>query len=112
MIIISYATLQDVTKLRNNPSRFLAGTTVRSIASTIFKQLACYSDLTKYSFSLFDSLDLHMKKETPKKTTGLIDESKRNALKKLGKRTIYMSPVVLSMLTSRKASALSPPPPP
>jgi hypothetical protein len=40
-----------------------------------------------------------------------VDDSKRESLKKMGKRAAYISPVVLTMLTSQKATALSPPGP-
>ena len=49
--------------------------------------------------------------EKPNATTASIDDTKRESLKKLGKRAAYISPVVLTMLTSQKATALSPPGP-
>jgi len=39
------------------------------------------------------------------------DEERRAALKKLGKYA-YAAPLVVSLLASKNASALSPPPPP
>ncbi len=39
------------------------------------------------------------------------DQARRAALKKLGK-SAYAAPVVMTLLASRKASALSPPAPP
>ena len=35
------------------------------------------------------------------------DETKRKSLIKMGKRAAYMSPVVLTLLTSQKATAMS-----
>ena len=35
------------------------------------------------------------------------DDSKRKSLIKMGKRAVYMSPVVLTLLTSQKATAAS-----
>ena len=35
------------------------------------------------------------------------DETKRKSLIKMGKRAAYMSPVVLTLLTSQKATAVS-----
>lgn len=53
-----------------------------------------------------------MKKITKDKSDHSVDETKRDSLKKMGKKAAYISPVVLTLLTSNKASALSPPPPP
>ena len=36
------------------------------------------------------------------------DETKRKSLIKMGKRAVYVAPVVLTLLTSQKASAISP----
>ena len=36
------------------------------------------------------------------------DETKRKSLIKIGKRAVYVAPVVLTLLTSQKASAISP----
>ena len=35
------------------------------------------------------------------------DDSKRKSLIKMGRRAVYMSPVVLTLLTSQKATAMS-----
>ena len=35
------------------------------------------------------------------------DEARRKSLIKMGKRAVYMSPVVLTLLTSQKATAMS-----
>lgn len=52
--------------------------------------------------------------KTEEKKTDSIDKSRRDALAKIGKRSVYLSPVVMTLLTSTKPSAASPgsPPPP
>lgn len=51
-------------------------------------------------------------KTDDRKLDSSIDKSRREALEKIGKRSVYLSPVVMTLLTSKKASAISPPPPP
>lgn len=38
--------------------------------------------------------------------------NRREALKKLGKHSVYTAPALMTLLFSTKVSALSPPPPP
>jgi len=51
-------------------------------------------------------------KDITKESNNASLQNRRDALKKLGKHSVYTAPALMTLLFSAKASALSPPPPP